>query len=201
MVLSIKDKAGKQLSFSQFVYKVKNRIFNILLEFQVFLLHFVGHLPSHHLRRLYYRTGGMIIGKGSSIHTGLRIYNPQNIRIGKDTVIGEDAVLDGRDRLVIGDHVALATGVMIYNSQHEIDDENFSASTSPVIIEDYVFIGPRVIIQPGVTIGKGAVVAAGAVVVKDVPPYAIVGGVPAKVIGERKLKNLNYTIGRARWFR
>ena len=73
--------------------------------------------------------------------------------------------------------------------------------SSPVIIEDYVFIGPRSIILPGVKIGKGAVVAAGAVVSKDVAPYAIVGGVPAKIIGERKLKNLHYKLGRANWFR
>ncbi|MBI2641397.1 acyltransferase [Candidatus Roizmanbacteria bacterium] len=132
---------------------------------------------------------------------GARFYEPSNIKIGEDTVVGEGAVLDGRDRLIIGNHVALATEVMIFNAQHEIDDEFFLPSNAHVIIEDYVFIGPRAIIQPGVTIGKGAIVAAGAVVTKDVPPYAVVGGVPAKIIGERKLKNLHYKIGRARWFR
>src|SRR5262249_28471530 len=121
--------------------------------------------------------------------------------LGEDTVVGERAVLDGRDKLQIGNHVAMATGVMIFNSQHEINDEFFSPSNAPVTIEDYVFIGPRVIIQPGVKIGRGAIIAAGAVVVKDVPPFAVVGGVPAKIIGERKLKNLHYKIGRARWFR
>jgi len=69
------------------------------------------------------------------------------------------------------------------------------------MIEDYVFIGPRTIILPGVKIGKGAVIAAGAVVTKDVPPFAICGGVPAKIIGERRLKTLKYKLGRARWFR
>ncbi|MBI4008992.1 acyltransferase [Candidatus Roizmanbacteria bacterium] len=132
---------------------------------------------------------------------GARFYDPQNVSIGEDTVVGESAVLDGRDRLFIGNHVAVATGVMIFNAQHEIEDEFFSPSTAPVVIEDYVFVGPRVIIQPGVKVGKGAIIAAGAVVTKDVPPFAIVGGVPAKIIGERKLKDLHYKIGRARWFR
>ena len=132
---------------------------------------------------------------------GACFYDPSNIEIGEDTIIGEDAVLDGRDKLKIGNHVALASGVMIFNSQHEIDDEHFSPSSAPVIIEDYVFIGPRAIIQPGVKIGRGAIVAAGAVVTKDVPPFTIVGGVPAKTIGERKLKDLHYKLGRARWFR
>lgn len=200
-MILLKDKTGKRLTVAQFINKLKLRAWNILLEFEVFLLHLVGCIPFHHARRLFYRTAGIKIGKGSSLHMGTRFYDAHNIAIGEDTVVGEGAVLDGRDKLLIGNHVALATGVMIFNSQHEINDEFFSPSSAPVIIEDYVFIGPRVIIQPGVKIGKGAIVAAGAVVSKDVPPYAIVGGVPAKIIGERKLKNLHYKLGRARWFR
>jgi maltose O-acetyltransferase len=90
---------------------------------------------------------------------------------------------------------------MIYNSQHDVNQENFAATNAPVKIEDYVFIGPRAIILAGVTIGRGAIVGAGAVVTKDVPPYAMVGGVPAKIIGERRNKDLHYKLGRARWFR
>lgn len=201
MLLPFKDKTGKRLTPKELVEKIIERVKNIFLEFEVFLLHLVGLIPSHHFRRFFYRLAGIKIGKGSTIHMGARFYDPRNIVIGQDSIIGEEAVLDGRDKLIIGNHVALATGVMIFNSQHEINDEYFSASVAPVVIEDYVFIGPRVIIQPGVKIGKGAIVAAGAVVTKDVPPFAIVGGVPAKIIGERKLKNLHYKLGRARWFR
>ena len=128
-------------------------------------------------------------------------YYPPNISIGEDTIIGENAVLDGRDKLTIGNHVDMATEVMIYNGQHDVDDEVFKAVNAPVIIEDYVFIGPRAIILPGVKIGTGAVVGAGAVVTKDVEAFAIVGGVPAKLIRERRNKNPNYKLGRAAWFR
>ncbi len=201
MELPIKNRAGKSLSLKEILSKIVNRCINIVLEIEVYILHLAGCVPIHHFRRLIYRLGGVRIDAGSTIHMGARFYDPRNIAIGHDSVIGENAVLDGRDKLTIGNHVAFSTNVMIFNSQHEINDESFSPSVGKVNIEDYVFVGPGVIIQPGVRVGRGAVVAAGAVVVEDVPPYAIVGGVPAKIIGERKLKNLHYKLGRARWFR
>jgi len=181
--------------------KILRRFFTILLEFEIFVLHLVGFVPCHFIRRFFYRLGGIEIGKGSTLHMGARFYNPWNIKIGEDSIVGEDVVLDGRDKLTIGNHVDIATDVMIYNAQHDVRDVGFRAIQAPVIIQDYVFIGPRAIILPGVTIRKGAVVGAGAVVTKDVEEGIIVGGVPAKQIGVREVKDLNYRLGRAAWFR
>lgn len=181
--------------------RIWRRIATVLMEYTVMWLHIAGSCHSHHVRRLMYRLGGMQIGSGSSIHRGLTLYYPLGIRVGSDTIIGERATLDGRGRVTIGDHVDIASEVMIYTSQHDVSDEAFRAIISPVTIEDYVFVGPRAIILPGVTIGRGAVVGAGAVVTRDVAPYAIVGGVPATVIGERPLKDPSYRLGRAAWFR
>ena len=197
----IKDKNGKVLTIGEVFGKVINRIKNVWLELIVFKLHLVGYVPSHCYRKLVYRMLGTKIGKGSTIHMKARFYDPRNISVGEDSIIGEGVVLDGRDLLTIGNHVDIASEVMIYNSEHNVNDESFVATNSPVKIEDYVFIGPRVIVLAGVTIGRGAVIGAGAVVTKDVPPYAIVGGVPAKIIGERRNKDLHYKLGRARWFR
>lgn len=197
----MKDKTGKEVSSTELIGKAINRIANILLEAEIFLLHCVGYIPFHHVRRFFYRFAGMSIGRGTTIHMKARFYDPRNISLGKDTIIGEGVVLDGRDVLRIGDHVAIASEVMIYNAEHDVHSEDFHAITAPVVIEDYVFIGPRVIIQPGVIIKRGAVVAAGAVVTKNVESATIVGGVPAKIIQERKVKDLHYKLGRARWFR
>lgn len=201
MVCLIHDKYGKPLTCSELIHKGVNRFLNIVLELEIFILHVGGYIPSHNIRRLLYRMAGIHIGKGSTLHTGIRFYDSRNIRIGEDSIVGENTVLDGRDEIIIGNHVDIASYVMIYNSQHDVNSENFAATHSPVHIDDYVFIGPRAILLPGVTIGKGAIVGAGAVVTKDVPPFAIVGGVPAHTIGERALKNPSYRLGRARWFR
>jgi len=131
---------------------------------------------------------------------GANFYQPKNIEIGEDTIIGYGAFLDGRSVIEVGNHVDIASEVMIYNSEHDLEREDFSATEESVKIGDYCFIGPRVIILPGVNIGKGSVIAAGAVVTKDVGDFEIVGGVPAKKIGERRNKNPKYKLGRARLF-
>lgn len=195
-----KDKYGNKLTVSQAVPKITNRLHNYWLDFELMLLRLVGGIPLHSVRNFFYRISGVKLGKGSTFHMFASFYNPRNIKIGSDTIIGTRAFLDGRAPLTIGSHVDIASEVMIYNSEHDIGDSEFKAIEEPVVIHDYVFIGPRVIILPGVTVGKGAIVAAGAVVTKDVPEYAIVGGVPAKAIGERGLKDLKYVLGRARLF-
>lgn len=164
------------------------------------LLRWVGFVPSHLIRNFFYQAAGVKIGKGSAIHMWANFFDPRGIEIGKDTIIGDHAFLDGRDQLKIGDHVDIASQVLIYNSQHDLEAEDFRAVTDGVEIGNYVFIGPRAIILPGVKIGNGAVVAAGAVVTKNVEPFMIVGGVPAREIGERKLKNPQYKLGRAALF-
>lgn len=181
--------------------RINRRISTIINEYINFCLIVVGLVPSHYFRRFFYRMAGIRIGSGSTLHMGARFYKPSGIHIGKDTIIGEGVVLDGRDRLVIGNHVDFASEVMVYNAEHDLSSKTFAARTAEVVIEDYVFIGPRAIILPGVHISKGAVVAAGAVVTKDVAPFTIVGGVPAKEIAKRPLQDLQYRLGRAAWFR
>ncbi len=195
-----KDKTGKKLSAKEAQNKILNRIYNYVLDFELMVLRCIGHVPSHSFRKFFYILSGVKMGKGSVIHMWANFFDPGGITIGEDTIIGNNAFLDGRGTLSIGSHVDIASEVMIYNSEHDLEKEDFSAKNEPVEIKDYVFIGPRAIILPGVTIGKGAVVGAGAVVTKDVPDFAIVGGVPAKIIGERKNKKPNYFLGRARLF-
>lgn len=194
------DKDGKKLPVFSAFKKILNRFNQTILDFWLFILWLVGYIPSHTIRNIFYTASGIKMGKGSTFHMGARFFLPKNIEIGDGTIVGDHAFFDGRAKITIGKQVDIASQVMIYNSEHDLSDPTFKAIEEPVSIGDYVFIGPRTIIMPGVKVGKGAVIAGGAVVTKDVAENAIVGGVPAKVIGERPLKNQNYKLGRARLF-
>ncbi len=196
----VKDRTGKNLTSEQVAQKVANRVYNYFLDFELMLLRWIGHIPLHFVRHTFYQLAGLRMGNGSTIHMFANFFQPKNIEIGADTIIGNNAFLDGRAPLIIGNHTAIASEVLIYNSEHNLEDPSFTAIEEAVEIGDYVFIGPRAIILPGVKVGRGAVIAAGAVVTKDVPDFAIVGGVPAKVIGKRNLENPRYILGRARLF-
>lgn len=199
-VVVFKDRMGRELSVGSAVGKIINRFYNYILDFELLIVRIAGFVPIHFFRWLIYQSAGVQIGRGSHIHMGAQFFYPAGVIIGQGTIIGQNAFLDGRDKLIIGNHTDIASDVLIYNSEHDIESEDFIAKAAPVTIGDYVFIGPRAIILPGVTIGNGAVVAAGAVVTSEVPDFAIVGGVPAKVIGERKIKDLHYKLGRSRLF-
>ena len=194
------DKNGRQLSWTEAGRKIWERFYNYWLDLEVALLWVLGYIPSHEIRLMIFDLAGVKIGEGSTIHIGARFYQPKNVSVGRGTIIGDHATLDGRAKLTIGDHVDIASEVMIFNGEHDIHSATFEPINAPVVIGDYVFIGPRAIILPGVSIGWGAVIAAGAVVTKDVPDSTIVAGVPAEAIGHRKAKVLNYRLGRARLF-
>ena len=201
MKFPLKDKHGKSYTWSEaFFSKAIPRLESYLLDATLMFLHITTYIPSHTIRNLIWKSVGVSLGKNSTLHTGVRVYDPRNIKVGEGTIIGYGCFIDGRDKVTIGDHTDIASEVMIYSSEHDLSAPDFHAVSEPVSIGDYVFIGPRAIILAGVKIGDGAVVAAGAVVTKDVPAYTIVGGVPAKEIGERKLKNPNYRLGRFKLF-
>ena len=160
----------------------------------MFLVALVGYVPSHILRNIAYRfLFRMRIGRQSSIHWRARFRKPSGLVIGNNCIVGEFAMIDARSGVEIRNNVNIAGEVAIFTKEHDPDSPTFDVKGGAVIIDDYVYIGSRVVILPGVHIGYGAVVATGAVVTRDVAPYHIVGGVPAKFIKERN-HDLHYTL-------
>lgn len=148
-----------------------------------------GKIPSHHLRNFIYRHIYRInLAPNATIYYGAEIRGGVNLTIGYGSIIGDKSILDARNGIRIGNNVNFSTGVSIWTEQHSYKDPYFrliSDSGFGVEIGDRAWIGPNVTILHSVNIGEGAVVGAGAVVTKDVPPFSLVAGVPAKVIGHR----------------
>lgn len=172
---------------------------DVWADLRLFLLTSIGYVPSHRIRNFFYRSSGIRLHKTSSLHWRTRFFCPERLSIGQFCTLGNDGFYDARNGITIGDCVSIAGDVRIFTRQHDIDSPDFAECGGPVVIEDYVYIGTRVTILPGVRIGRGAVVASGAVVAKDVEPYMLVGGVPAKVIRERS-HDLRYKLGYAKRF-
>src|SRR3989338_7022617 len=115
----MKDKYSRELTSKEAFQKSLNRIKNIFLDFELMILRWVGNIPSHTIRLFFYRLVGIKIGKGTTMHMWCNFFDPTNIEIGQDSVIGDHTFLDGRARLKIGNHVDIASYVLIYNSQHD----------------------------------------------------------------------------------
>lgn len=130
------------------------------------------------------------LGPNSSICMGCFVTG-RNIQIGTNSVVNRNVYLDGRALLSIGNNVNISHYTLIQTLTHDPWSPDFATQEKPVIINDYAWVGARALICPGVTIGEGAVVAAGAVVTRNVEPYTIVGGNPARFIRERS-RDLRY---------
>jgi len=128
---------------------------------------------------------GYKLDKNSSIFMHTTFCCAKNFSLGKGSIINSYCRIDQRGCLEIGENVSIAPEVIIVTADHEVNTPDFKGRERKVVIHDYVWLGTRSVILPGITIGRGAVVSAGAVVTKDVAPYSIVAGVPAKMIAIR----------------
>lgn len=143
--------------------------------------------------RIRARMWGMFfhrVGRHTTIMTGFSCRDPQGIALGDHVNINERCTLDGNGGLEIGDYVWLAQNVTILTAAHHFGRRDILLReqgnwNGRVTIGRDSWLGVNVVVLPGVTIGEGAVVGAGSIVTHDVPPYAVVAGVPARVLRYR----------------
>lgn len=151
-----------------------------------------GHIPSHQIRSWIYRNIFCVkLSRTAVVYYGAEIRNHSKLIIKDGAIVGDKSILDARNGIEIRENACLATGVQIWTEQHAHRDSWFRCLSNEgykVVIGKRSWIGPRTIILHSVEIGEGAVVAGGSVVTKDVPPFTIVGGIPAKEIGKRNNK-------------
>lgn len=171
-----------------FLSKFKRFVWGIVWRTVCFLTPNRGFAPLRRIRTKTARIFGAKIGLHSSLSSSCEIWYPNNLKMGTWSIISEKCNVYSVDKITIGDRVAISREAFLCAASHDITSPTMELTHAPITIGSDAWIGARAIVLPGVTIGEGAVVAAGAVVTKDVEPWAVVGGNPAKFIKWRELK-------------
>lgn len=140
-------------------------------------------------RNLVLRMFGAQIGKGCIVHSSAKIWYPKNLVLGERVCIGPHSEIYTANKITIGDKVTISQGAYLCAASHDIAYLNKPLITEPINIEPFAWICADAFVAMGVTIGEGAVVGARAAVFKNVEPWAVVGGNPAKFIKQRVIKN------------
>ena len=140
-------------------------------------------------RRFVLRCFGADIAEGVHVYGSTAIYMPWNLSVGAWSAIGEDAFIYNLGPVTIGSQVTISQRAHLCAGSHDYTRPDMPLLKPPIRVDDQAWICADAFIGPGITIGEGAVVGARAVATKDVPPWTVVAGNPAKVLKARKLLN------------
>ena len=135
-------------------------------------------------RRLLLRLFGARIGRNAHVYTSVKIWAPWNLEMGEHSCLSHYVDCYCVDKIFIGPHATVSQYAFLCTAGHDIGDPHMKLTTAPIRIEAQAWVAARVYVGPGVTIREGAVCGACAVVVKDVAPWTVVAGNPARFIRE-----------------
>ena len=128
----------------------------------------------------------------SNVLPSCRIWQPWKLTMGAFACLSEDVDCDAVDEITISDQATVSQGAKLCSAGHDVSSRIMELTHAPIVIGENAWVAAWSIVMPGVIIGEGAVIAAGAVVTKNVEPWSIVGGNPAKFIKKRELKEMRY---------
>lgn len=153
------------------------------------------HIPLNNLRIAALRSLGATIGPHVYLFAGSEFLAPHMIRIAGQVHVGRFCQLDARGGITLGRNVVIASHTLLITADHDPNDPDFRGRLGPISVGDRAWIGSRATVLRSVDIGEGAVVAAGSVVTRDVEPWSIVAGVPARRVAARNMSQsyeINY---------
>ena len=148
-------------------------------------------VPFHGWRRFLLRMFGAKVGKNVLIYPSVTIWYPWNLELKDGACLARFVNCYSVDKILIGSNSIVSQNVHLCTAGHDISDIHFSLLSKPIKIDDNVWVAADAFIGPGVTIGKGAVVGARGAVFKDVKPWMVVGGNPAKAIKKRVISKVD----------
>lgn len=134
------------------------------------------------------RLFGAKVHSRSVVYSSARIYMPWNLEMHEYSCLAPQVDCYNVAKITIGAHATISQKTYLCAASHDVTKANYPLITAPIIIEDQAWVGTDAFVGPGVTVGQGGVVGAKAAVFKDVDPWTIVGGNPAKFIKKRVIK-------------
>jgi putative colanic acid biosynthesis acetyltransferase WcaF len=144
--------------------------------------------PLHPWRRLVLRAFGARLAPGARVHASARVWYPPNLAMGPHSVLGPRANCYSMDRVTIGAYATVSQGAQLCGGTHDVDGGHFQLVTRPIAIGDHAWIAADAFVGPGVTVGEGAVLGACGVAFRDLDPWTIHAGNPARKLRARGRK-------------
>ena len=151
------------------------------------LIRYLPHKISLGWTRFWYQIFGTKITSKSSIYPSVRVFMPWNLVIGDFSVIGNDVHIYNAEQIIIGNECVISEKSFLCTASHNIHSIRHEHIQKPIVVNNKAWIAADAFVGMGVTIGEGAVVGARAAVFKDVEPWTVVGGNPARVIKRREI--------------
>lgn len=168
-------------------HSVRNKLLRGIWGITYFLLYRPSPKPLHFWRRFLLRIFGAKIGVGTHPHASARIWAPWNFEMGDHSCLSHFVDCYCVATIRLGAHSTVSQYAFLCTATHDIDAVDMPLVTAPIVIEKGAWVAADVFIGPGVTVGEGAVVGARASVFKDIAPWTVVGGNPARVLRKRNL--------------
>lgn len=170
-------------------HSLGNKLARVLWHVVYLLLYRPSPRPLHGWRCFLLRLFGAKVARGAHPYPSVRIWAPWNLEIGSDSALGDLVDCYCVARVTIGSNVTVSQYAFLCAATHDYEDPSMPLVTAPIVIRDGAWICAASFIGPGVTIGEGAVVGAKAVVTRDVAPWDVVAGNPARPVKKRVLRN------------
>lgn len=144
--------------------------------------------PLHRWRVAILRAFGARIGNGVRIYGSTRIWHPAHLSVGTGTIIGPNVRLYNQGTISIGANAVISQGAHICASTHDVSDPYFQLVLRPIRIEDAAWVAAEAFVGPGVTVGNGAILGARGAAFRDLAPWTIFGGNPARPLKPRRFR-------------
>ena len=167
-------------------FSLRNRAARAIWGIACLLLFRPSPRPLHAWRALVLRSFGAKLGRHCHVYPGARIWAPWNLVCEDAVGIADEAVVYNPERITLGSHSVVSQQAYLCGATHDYNDATFRLVAAPITIGAHAWICARATVQPGLRVGEGAVLALGAVATRDLEPWTVYAGVPARRIKERR---------------